>query len=101
MVGICLVLITTRDEITEFLWEPLPDQGQLFAKLIEAKFFSKVDLSKGNYQLPVKKKEVRPYLTFSTYEGHTNCNVLPFVLSNDLVCSPEILECCYTLLTIP
>lgn len=56
MVGICLVLITTRDEITEFLWEPLPDQGQLFAKLIEAKFFSKVDLSKGNYQLPVKKK---------------------------------------------
>lgn len=62
MVGICLVLITTRDEITEFLWEPLPDQGQLFAKLIEAKFFSKVDLSKGNYQLPVKKKKCDPIL---------------------------------------
>ncbi|CAG5131383.1 unnamed protein product, partial [Candidula unifasciata] len=67
--------------VTEFQAEPLPDQGQLFFRLSKAKYFSKIDLSKGYYQIPVKE-EVRPYLAFSTPQGHYEFNVLPFGLSN-------------------
>ncbi|CAG5133313.1 unnamed protein product, partial [Candidula unifasciata] len=69
------------NRITEFQPEPLPDQKQLFAKLSGAKFFSKMDLSKGYYQIPVRP-DIRPYLGFSTSEGHYEFNVVPFGLCN-------------------
>ncbi|WP_353805431.1 reverse transcriptase family protein, partial [Acinetobacter baumannii] len=67
--------------VTQFQPEPLPDQTDLFAKLQRAKYFSRIDLSKGYYQIPVQP-QVRKYLAFSTMEGHFEFNVLPFGLHN-------------------
>ncbi|WP_353806032.1 reverse transcriptase family protein, partial [Acinetobacter baumannii] len=50
-------------------------------KLQRAKYFSRIDLSKGYYQIPVQP-QVRKYLAFSTMEGHFEFNVLPFGLHN-------------------
>ena len=66
--------------VTEFQAEPLPDVTELFAKLQGAKYFSRVDLSKGYYQIPVAP-HVRKFLAFSTQDGHYEFNVLPFGLN--------------------
>ena len=67
--------------VTHFQPEPLPEQTRLFSKLSHAKYFSKIDLSKGFYQIPVPK-HLRGYLAFSTHNGHYEFNVLPFGLHN-------------------
>ena len=66
---------------TQFQVEPLPNPTQLFARLHKARYFSKVDLSRGYYQIPVKP-EIRPLLAFSTPSGHYEFKVMPFGLSN-------------------
>ena len=67
--------------VTEFQPEPLPDPSRLFAKIGKARYFSKLDLSRGYFQCKVKP-EVRPYLAFSTHQGHYEFTVLPFGLHN-------------------
>ena len=67
--------------VTEFQPEPIPDPLQIFAKISRAKYFSRIDLSKGFYQIKVPKA-LRPYLAFSTSDGHYEFNVMPFGLKN-------------------
>ena len=82
--------------VTEFQPEPIPDQARLFAKLGKARIFSKCDLSRGFYQLPVRS-DVRPYLAFSTHQGHYEFQVLPFGLHN----APSIFSKMMTKLLAP
>ena len=69
------------NSVVEFQAEPLPNLPQLFAHIQNAQYFSKIDLAKGYYQIPVPS-HLRQYLAFSTTKGHYEFNVLPFGLHN-------------------
>ena len=59
--------------------EPIPDVDQLFSELGKAKFFTKVDLSKGYWQIPVKEED-RPKTAFTTPQGQFQWVTMPFGL---------------------
>jgi hypothetical protein len=67
--------------VTTFQAEPLPDVDHLFANLQGAKYFTRIDLSKGYYQIPIPP-HLRYLTAFSTPDGHFEFNVMPFGLSN-------------------
>ena len=60
--------------------EPLPDPELLFAKVSRARYFSKVDLSKGYWQIAVRKED-RPKTAFSTPQGQFQWTMMPFGIS--------------------
>ncbi|KAL8598384.1 hypothetical protein ACOMHN_032661 [Nucella lapillus] len=66
---------------TEFDAEPMPDIDGIFSKLSSAKYFSKLDLCKGFWQIPVKKED-RSKTAFSTPEGQYSWKRMPFGLKN-------------------
>ena len=59
--------------------EPMPDVEQLFAKLGKAKYLSKIDLTKGYWQIPMKEED-KAKTAFSTPQGHFQWTVMPFGL---------------------
>ena len=59
--------------------EPMPDIENLFSKLANAKYLSKIDLAKGYWQVPVKEED-KPKTAFSTPEGQFQWRVMPFGL---------------------
>ena len=59
--------------------EPIPDMDQIFSKLGKAKFFSKIDLSKGYWQIPVKEED-RYKTAFTTPQGQFQWVTMPFGL---------------------
>ena len=59
--------------------EPMPDVEQLFAKLGKAKYLSKIDLTKGYWQIPMKPED-KEKTAFSTPQGHFQWTVMPFGL---------------------
>jgi len=67
--------------VVEFQAEPLPDPSTIFANLSRARYFSKLDLSRGYYQIEVEP-ECRKLLAFSTPQGHYEFNTVPFGLNN-------------------
>ena len=69
------------NRITVFDAEPIPDQEELFTKLAHAKYFTKVDLSKGYWQVPMS--ESSKHLTaFLTPDGLFQFTMMPFGLVN-------------------
>ena len=60
---------------------PLPRADQLFDKLAHAKYFSKIDLRTGFYQILIAEKD-RHKTAFSTSQGLFEYNVLPMGLCN-------------------
>lgn len=66
---------------TIFDAEPIPDISEIFAKLAKDNFFTKLDLTKGYWQIPVKP-EVRPLTAFITYHGLYQFKTMPFGLVN-------------------
>src|SRR5207244_1527076 len=60
---------------------PLSRINDLFDQLKGAKFFSKIDLRSGYYQLKIKIEDI-PKTTFSTRYGHYDFTVMPFGLTN-------------------
>lgn len=66
---------------TIFDAEPLPDPEEIFASLSQKKYFSKFDLSKGYWQVPVRK-DVRPLTAFLTSDGLYQFRMMPFGLVN-------------------
>ncbi len=59
----------------------LPDPENIFAGVTNAKYFSKIDLSKGYWQIPVRKED-RPKLAFATPDGTYQWVVMPFGVQN-------------------
>ncbi|XP_076451106.1 uncharacterized protein LOC143286993 [Babylonia areolata] len=67
------------NRVLRFDAEPLPDVNQIFAKLSHAKYFSKLDLAKGYWQIPMKESD-RPKTAFTTPQGQFQWLVMPFGL---------------------
>ena len=59
--------------------EPMPDVDALFAKLGGSKYFSKLDLSKGYYQIAMKDSD-KAKTAFTTPQGQFQFKVMPFGL---------------------
>ncbi|XP_076446988.1 uncharacterized protein LOC143284205 [Babylonia areolata] len=59
--------------------EPLPNIDEIFARLGKAKVFSKLDLTKGYWQIPVKTSD-RPRTAFTTPDGQFQWVTMPFGL---------------------
>ncbi|XP_076461701.1 uncharacterized protein LOC143294155 [Babylonia areolata] len=69
------------NNVTVFDAEPLPDVEHLFSSLGKARYFSKWDLSKGYWQIPVRE-DIRPMTAFTTPSGQFQFTVMPFGLKN-------------------
>ena len=57
--------------------EPIPDMEYLFSKLGDAQVLTKIDLSKGYWQVPIKVED-RPKTAFQTPQGVFQWKVVPF-----------------------
>lgn len=53
--------------------EPMPQTDAIFSKLAKSKYFSKFDLSKGYWQVPVSPQD-RYLTTFVTHSGFESCH---------------------------
>ncbi|XP_055874549.1 uncharacterized protein LOC129924313 [Biomphalaria glabrata] len=60
---------------------PMPNPEDLMTQFAEAKFFTKIDLSRGYYQIPMKE-QCKPYTAFTTAFGLFQFNYMPFGLVN-------------------
>jgi len=69
------------NRVTIFDPEPMPTAEEIFAKLAGDQFFSKFDLSKGYWQVPVREED-RDYTTFIYHQGLLRFRVMPFGLVN-------------------
>ncbi|XP_063971781.1 uncharacterized protein LOC135159725 [Lytechinus pictus] len=69
------------NKVTLFDAEPIPDQDELFTKVAHAKYFTKIDLSKGYWQMPMSP-ESKPLTAFLTPNGLFQFTVMPFGLVN-------------------
>lgn len=68
------------NEITVFDAEPIPNQEELFCELSQAKYYTKLDLTRGYWQIPLKE-ECKMYTAFQSPIGLLEFNVMPFGLS--------------------
>ncbi|XP_070188629.1 uncharacterized protein [Littorina saxatilis] len=69
------------NRVTVFDGEPLPNVDELFSRLGRAKFFSKIDLSKGYWQIPVYPPD-KEKLAFIVPQGQFTWTKMPFGLQN-------------------
>ncbi|XP_055874586.1 uncharacterized protein LOC129924395 [Biomphalaria glabrata] len=67
--------------ITRFDAEVIPDPEDLFVQVHKAKYFTKVDLTKGFWQLPIEESS-RKYTAFKVPNGHFQFKYVPFGLAN-------------------
>ncbi|XP_072048962.1 LOW QUALITY PROTEIN: uncharacterized protein [Amphiura filiformis] len=66
---------------TIFDAELIPDQEETFAKLAKDHYFTKIDLSKGYWQIPMAK-DSKPITSFITHDGTYQFKMMPFGLVN-------------------
>ena len=69
------------NRITVFDAEPLPNPDEIFANLSGSKFFSKLDLTKGYWQIPLSN-EAKEKTSFRSPSGLYQFRVMPFGLVN-------------------
>lgn len=69
------------NKATIFDPEPMPQAEEIFAELSGCQYFSKFDLSKGYWQVPMKFED-RDLTTFVTHRGLFRFKVMPFGLVN-------------------
>ena len=69
------------NQATKFDAEPIPDINQIFSKLSDKKVFSKIDLSKGYWQIKMADED-KPKTAFTTPQGQFQWKVMPFGLKN-------------------
>ncbi|XP_071964120.1 uncharacterized protein [Antedon mediterranea] len=69
------------NQVTVFDAEPISDQEELFTRLAHDHYFTKIDLSKGYWQVPMDEAS-KPLTSFLTPDGLFQFNVMPFGLVN-------------------
>ena len=69
------------NQLTLFDAEPIPDQEELFTRLAHDHYFTKIDLSKGYWQVPMEESS-KPLTSFITPDGLFQFKVMPFGLVN-------------------
>lgn len=69
------------NDITVFDPQPMPKIDDIFNKLGQAKFISKIDCTKGYWQIPLEQK-AKEKSAFVTPFGHYQFNVMPFGMVN-------------------
>jgi len=69
------------NKVTVFDAEPMPNMDEMFSKLAKYKYFSKLDLSKGYWQVPLSDK-AKAMTAFETPGGLFHFRKLPFGLVN-------------------
>ena len=69
------------NKVTVFDPEPIPSAEEIFAKLSGDKYFSKFDLTKGYWEVPMKAED-KDVTTFICHRGLYRFNVMPFGLVN-------------------
>src|SRR5215469_6165258 len=69
------------NKITLFDPEPMTTAEDLFTKMGTSKYFSKLDLSKGYWQVPMADEDI-PKTAFVTQDGHFEFLRMPFGLVN-------------------
>ena len=57
------------NKLTKFDAEPMPNQETIYAKLASAKYLTKIDFTKGYWQVPMKESD-KEKTAFSTPLGH-------------------------------
>merc|ERR1712030_212377 len=67
------------NKVTVFDPEPMPNPQDLFAKLAGTKYFAKIDLVKGYWQLPLEPCD-KPKTAFLTPQGKFQFKYMPFGL---------------------
>nr|KAG5714952.1 hypothetical protein BaRGS_000440 [Batillaria attramentaria] len=67
------------NRVLQFDAEPMPDIDAIFARIQRSHFFSKLDMTKGYWQLPMAEKD-KPKTAFTTPEGEFQWTVMPFGL---------------------
>ena len=67
--------------VTKFDAEPMPNIDEIFAKIGKAKYFSKLDLCKGFWQIPMKDED-KQKTAFSTPNGQYCWKRMPFGMKN-------------------
>ena len=68
------------NSVVEFEAEPMANQEAIFSRLAHSKFFSKLDLTKGFFQIPLDPSS-RAYTAFATPLGLKQYRVVPFGLT--------------------
>lgn len=61
--------------------EPIPDPEEIYSKLANDQFFTKIDLTKGYWQVPLTE-EAKPLTAFVTPDGLFQFKAMPFGLVN-------------------
>lgn len=68
------------NNITIFDAEPIPNQDELITQLSNAKYFTKIDLTRGYWQIPLNEKS-KQFTAFRSPLGLLEFNFMPFGLS--------------------
>lgn len=69
------------NRVTVFDAEPMPNMEEMFARLSKYRYFSKIDLSKGYWQVPLAE-HAKPMTAFETSQGLFQFRKMPFGLVN-------------------
>ena len=77
----CCIDMRRLNAKIEFDAEPIADQEEIFSQLSKDNYFSKIDLSKGYWQIPMEEKS-KKYVSFVTHSGLNKFEVMPFGLVN-------------------
>lgn len=77
----CCIDFRLLNRITIFDAEPMPNAEEMFAKVSGHKYFSRLDLSKGYWQVPMSEKS-KQLTAFSTPLGLFQYKMMPFGLVN-------------------
>ncbi|XP_066965511.1 uncharacterized protein [Macrobrachium rosenbergii] len=83
-VRLCLDL-RQLNKVVKFDAEPMPEVDDILTKIAGSKYFTKLDLTKGYWQISLAE-ESKPYTAFATRRGLYQFTVLPF----GLVTAPAI-----------
>jgi hypothetical protein len=69
------------NKVTVFDAEPMPDPEQMMAKISQSRYFSKIDLCKGYWQIAMRPQD-RDLTSFLSPDGLFIFKVMPFGMSN-------------------